>query len=376
MWKAGAWVCSVLVFALLSAPSLACEWSYLIWIPRSPTADPLYRFLKGTKVGYIDGTGRVVIPAILPSGGEFHDGLLEIGVYDGVYVDKFGKKVIDEGLYRGWSFSEGLAVAAKEDKGKWGYINTKGEWAIPPRFGWSRADYVSSFEGGFASIEVAGRYGYIDHSGDFVIPPKLYLGDSFHEGFARVVAEGPCLYADLESGCPDVRELPPDVALDSLHPCKFAFIDARGQIISKNRFDGAKSFSQGLAPVKVGKLWGYIDQTGKVVIAPKYTEEEGFSDGLARVSLAGHFGYIDQHGTVVIPAQFDYAESFAEGAAVVGNGKSVYWYIDRTGKEVFNDRFAAASPFFKGLAHVRRLTKTPQFAYIDHTGKPIFAYTP
>jgi WG repeat protein len=92
--------------------------------------------------------------------------------------------------------------------------------------------------------------------------------------------------------------------------------------------------------------------------------------------LAGHFGYIDQHGAIVIRAQFEYAESFAEGVAVAGNGSSVFWYIDRTGKEIFDNRFTAASPFFKGLAHVQRLTKTPQFAYIDRTGKTIFAYTP
>ena len=47
------------------------------------------------------------------------------------------KKAIDRRLYRGWDFSEGLAVAMEKDGGKWGYINTKGELAISPRFAWS-----------------------------------------------------------------------------------------------------------------------------------------------------------------------------------------------------------------------------------------------
>jgi hypothetical protein len=52
-------------------------------------------------------------------------------------VDVTWKKAIDRRLYRGWDFSEGLAVAMEKDGGKWGYINTKGELAISPRFAWS-----------------------------------------------------------------------------------------------------------------------------------------------------------------------------------------------------------------------------------------------
>jgi WG repeat protein len=268
MRKAAACLCYILLCALLSASSFACEWDYLIWIPRSPNADPLYRFLKGQKSEYIDKTGKVVIPATLPhfrnnSGEEFHDGLLEMGVSDGIYLNTLGKKVIDKGLYRGWDFSDGLAAAVKGENGKWGYINTKGDWAITPRFAWSTMDYVSAFENGFASIEIAGKYGYIDHSGEFTISPKFYLADSFHEGFARVVAEGPCLYTDRESPCADFRVLPPGTATpDSLPQCKLTFIDTKGRIISENRFDDAKPFSEGMAPVRIGELWGYIDKLG------------------------------------------------------------------------------------------------------------------
>ena len=159
---------------MIALPSSTCEWDYPIWIPRSATADPLYRFTKDHKAGYIDQTGKVAVPPVISflggnGGGEFHDGLLEIGVFDGVYVDTSGKKVIDKGLFRGWDFSEGLAVAMKKDGGTWGYINTKGEFAISPRFASSRMDYVWSFEGGFAKVEVAGKFGYIDHTGEFAI---------------------------------------------------------------------------------------------------------------------------------------------------------------------------------------------------------------
>jgi hypothetical protein len=387
-------VVSALVLLLIVSSSLGCDWDYLIWIPRSPTADPMYRFARNGKTGYIDQTGKVVIaPTILEAGGnygrEFHDGLVEIGFNDGVYLDMHGKKVIHEGLYRGWDFSEGLAVAMKKDGGKWGYINTRGEFAISPRFASASNDYVSSFEGGFARIEVAGKFGFIDHTGNFVIPPKFLDSDSFHEGMARVIVEGPCIYSRIreESPCGDLGVAPQGTkAQEFLPPCKYTFIDTSGNVISDVRYDYASRFAEGLAPVRVGKLWGYINKKGEVAIAPRFENASPFSDGLGLVTENGLFGYIDRAGAYAITPQFKYAESFAEGRAVVSDDidDSKYWYIDTAGHPAFEGEFFRASSFFKGLAHVEFLADvrgtesdgSGTFAYINVAGKPVFSYRP
>jgi hypothetical protein len=151
----------------------------------------LYRFVKNGKAGYIDGSGRVVIPPRLKSygnyGSEFHDGRPEITVSDGRYVDRTGKLVIDTGLFRGWDFSEGLAVAMRKGENLWGYIDTSGEFAISARFASSPNDYVYPFSDGLAMIEAKGKFGYIDRAGDFVIEPKFLDGANFSDGLARVV---------------------------------------------------------------------------------------------------------------------------------------------------------------------------------------------
>ena len=74
-------LCITFVLLLAASPSPTCEYSPLIGIP-SATADPLYKFTKGDKAGYIDQTGKVVIAlaGALSGGGEFHDGLVQIGV--------------------------------------------------------------------------------------------------------------------------------------------------------------------------------------------------------------------------------------------------------------------------------------------------------
>jgi len=364
-----------------------CSSDHLIWIQRSPSADPLYRFIKGDKFGYIDSTGKVVIPPTFRylggnHGAEFHDGLLEIAVSDGVYVDKSGKKVIDKGFHRGWDFSEGLAVANRKEERKWGYIDTTGEFAISPRFDWSPNDYVWPFQDGYAKIKVAGKFGYIDRSGEFVIPPKFLEAESFRNGMARVIVDGPCVYFNSEGPCSDTISLPGTGPASQA--CKQTFIDKSGRIITDQRYDDTRDFAEGLAPVKVGSFWGYIDEKGMMVIPPRFDKAAPFADGLALVSENDKYGFIDHAGAYVARPSWAYAESFSEGRAVVGD-RYRYWYIDHDGGSPIPGKFARASSFFKGLAHVMLLPGDPgtdesaqrgTFAYIDTNGKRVFVYSP
>ena len=383
----------ICLVALLVASAPACESDYPIWIPRSPRADALYRFRRGNRIGYIDQQGKVVIPPTIRwygfnTGDEFHDGLLHVGAAEPVYVNMTGKKISYKNLYSAWDFTEGLAAAKKQEGGFWGYIDTKGDFAISPRFASGPDDYVWAFSDGLALIKTNARFGFIDHSGEFVIPPTLLDADSFHEGYARVVAEGPCVYASGIPTCPDVRT--PGLSRkeqqssgDKLPNCKVTFIDKSGRVISDKRYDDANYFSEGLAPVRVGGKWGYIDRTGELVIGARFDRAEPFSGGVGLVMENGLYGFIDKGGIYVIPPRFEWAEGFAEGYAVVGidgyNGP--VWYIDHRGNPVFDRKFAAASSFFKGLAHVKLLSGTEgdrkeHFEYLNRDGRTVFAYTP
>lgn len=43
-----------------------------------------------------------------------------------------------------------------------------------------------------------------------------------------------------------------------LPPCQFTFVDKTGAQITTERYDYARDFSEGLAPVRVGGKWGYV----------------------------------------------------------------------------------------------------------------------
>jgi hypothetical protein len=272
---------------------------------------------------------------------------------------------------------------------RWGYLDRSGEFIISPRFATYPKGYVSSFSEGLAMVEVAGKHGYIDRTGDFVIQPRFLFGTAFREGMAWVILKGPCAYFG-PGPCPDFRMLGQKGRRGG-PACKFALIDKSGSIITRERYDHAKDFSEGLAPVRVKEKWGYIDKAGRMVIAPKFAEAEPFSDGLARVNQGNLFGYIDSSGAFVIPPQFKRADDFSDGLAAVGDWNreglryGEFYYINKKGEQAIPEKFALASHFFQGLAHVRLIANPKQtggdrrtakgtFAYIDTSGKRIFVY--
>lgn len=88
-----------------------------------------------------------------------------------------------------------------------------------------------------------------------------------------------------------------------------------------------------LIPYRKGDKWGFYNKDKKIVIPIKYDYAKPFSEGLAPVKLNGKWGFIDKEGKEVIPLKYDCAWCFRKGLAYVElNGK--YGYIDKEGKEV------------------------------------------
>ncbi|QZY57530.1 WG repeat-containing protein [Crassaminicella profunda] len=47
---------------------------------------------------------------------------------------------------------------------------------------------------------------------------------------------------------------------------KYGFINKEGKLIIKAEYDKVRSFSEGLAPVKINGRWGYIDKNGEKIL--------------------------------------------------------------------------------------------------------------
>jgi hypothetical protein len=288
----------------------------------------------GLKWGFIDKTGKEVIPLKYDSAKWFSEGLakVELGGKRG-FIDKTGKEVIPLKYYVAMWFSEGLAKA--ELGGKVGFIDKTGKEVIPLKYDYDTGD----FSEGLAKVELGGKYGFIDKTGKEVIPLKYDYVTWFSEGLATVKLGG-----------------------------KWGFIDKTGKEVIPLKYDYADNFSEGLACVRLVDKVGFIDKTGKEVIPSKYDSVGNFSEGLADVKLGGKYGFIDKTGKEVIPLKYDHAEIFSEGLAKVRLGFK--WgqvgFIDKTGKEVIPLKYDYAGSFSEGLASVKLGFK---WGFIDKTGK-------
>ena len=341
-----------------------------------PNESPkLYPVLVRGKTGFIDNTGKLVIPA-----------KFEYGIFTGA-----GSGIFSDGMARIKSY-HGNSPKTAYPIYRHGYMDTTGKVVIPPQY-----EEAEAFSEGLAAVKVStwregyqttqDRYGYIDKTGRMALPARFYVAGSFSEGLANVCEEGVgCGYIDRTgrmvlavpfTGLGEFRE---GVASALTHAGRMVFIDRTGRLAFEYPYvtNGYDRFSDGLLPVSVDRKVGFIDKTGRMIIEPQFDSAYPFSDGMARVMVGGKDGYVDKTGRVVIEPQYSLAGEFSEGLAPVEiNGR--WGYIDKAGKVVIKPRFDSAGEFVEGIAPVMTgavHADVPQTGakngYIDRAGKYVW----
>jgi hypothetical protein len=205
--------------------------------------------MRGGKWGFIDKTGRLVIP-------------LKFGYVDkSAYIDKKGKVVLTPEyksddpkrfVSSANSFSEELARIDTSGRhsgystGYVGFIDKTGKFAIEPRL-----DGAGDFSEGLAAVLVGKKWGYMDRTGRIVVRPQFEEARKFSEGLAAVRTGE-----------------------------HWSYIEKRGKVVITGRFNEAKAFKGGLALMHEGGefertldgpaywsggAWFYINQKGEKV---------------------------------------------------------------------------------------------------------------
>lgn len=284
------------------------------WKEARSFSEGLAAVKNNNKWGFIDKTGKIILPCIWTQAGSFCEGLAfvadEIG-HKG-YIDKTGKIIVK------------LPVS------EYSYNNTY------------------DFHEGLACIKKDGKYGFIDRNGNVVIPCVWDDASYFSEGIAPV--------KDGETK-------------------KWGYIDKTGSCVIECKWNNeAHPFSDGLGLVRHNGTFYYIDKTGSEVLKMyNYKYSGRFCDGLAWVENE-HFneGFIDKSGNEVIPCQGKYSyRSFREGLAAF-YGTYDWGFIDKSGNVVFSKKghLKGVLSFSEGLAVVRDRDVDRCF-FVDKTGKVI-----
>ncbi|MEP7355078.1 MAG: WG repeat-containing protein [Acidobacteriota bacterium] len=135
-------------------------------------------FSRDGKMGFIDKSGKLVIPARFAEANDFAEGMAAVRVEEGVdskfgYLDQTGAFAIMPQFNQAYAFSEGLAAVeiggtAVDHQllgATWGFIDKAGEFRIPATFAYA----YTFIKGRALVVNKPGENGrFINHSGDFV----------------------------------------------------------------------------------------------------------------------------------------------------------------------------------------------------------------
>jgi len=217
-----------------------------------------------SKYGFIDATGKEVIPVIYNSVSMQGD-IIRAELVDAKmirryeYFNKTGQQ-----FSRMYDVKEGLRGV--QLNGKWGFIDKNGNEVIPLKY-----EGAESFSEGLAVVKFKGKWGVVDRNDLQVVPFKYDIAFSFFKGLARVRLNG-----------------------------KQGLIDITGKEVIPCKYDEVPdNFYGEIVRVKLNGKYGYVNKNGKEIAPCKYDEVPHMFDGdIVKVKLGGKFDRIELTGNL------------------------------------------------------------------------------
>ncbi|MBU1109607.1 MAG: WG repeat-containing protein [Candidatus Riflebacteria bacterium] len=307
-----------------------------------------------------------------------------------------------------------LVQGKKEQNYKYGYIDIRGNFAIPCQY-----DSCEDFNGDYAKVGGYGKFVFINRDGKPIHEGTFSDANNFNNGLAPVKSDSKGLWGYIgENGelvIPAKFEKAGEFsdglayAIDPKTK-KMGFIDVKGDWVIEPEFSAESgAFENGVAVLKGNRGPSLlIDKQGKELKKFSYAWVNQLSSGYARycVQVDGNarVGYLDSKGEIAIPAKFSDCHNFVGDAATaldpetqkwglidrkgewivapeiggVGPGylsegliawkrNDLYGFLDEKGNEVIKPLFKSAEAFKCGISFVS--TGKSTFGFIDKTGK-------
>jgi hypothetical protein len=271
-----------------------------------------------------------------------------IPLFDGetyLYFNSRGETVIKPvvNVMETSMFYEGLALAGlrTDDGRRYGFLNGKGELAIPAKY-----LHATVFREGLAWVVEPNRTpAAIDKRGEIVFTMSdAEEVNCFHEGlavFSRKNPEGNTLYG---------------------------FVDKKGKVVIEPVYRLALDFSNGLAPVMLNEKMGYINRKGEMEIPEQFAVAAPFNaSGYARVmSSEDHYGVIDRKGVYVLNPT--YKVLLIDGTHFLVEENEKHGVMDKSGKFIIPPDFKMLMPFF-GEPFTTASLDGKRYGIVDRKGK-------
>ncbi|MGG1676283.1 WG repeat-containing protein [Neobacillus sp. NRS-1170] len=243
-------------------------------------------------------------------------------------------------------------AAIKEVGGnKWGYINEKGKFILPPIYE-NAGDFQDN---GLAIVRVMNHAGVINSSGYFIVKPKYDTINPFsegratvidHQGFKVIDESGKEITSRAYSYIGDYKEsraLMADYTKEGWY--RYGYLNKRGKEVIPLTYEAASDFTDGRAVVKTNRgRFALIDLTGKEVNSYPFYFVGNYGQRMMAFQVRANekCGYIDEQGKITIEPKFSGAQSFINNRAIVNvseDYKDHYGLIDQTGSFIIKPNY-------------------------------------
>jgi len=284
------------------------------------------------------------------------------------YYDYHGNIIFSEEVAMGGDFYEGLAAVKKD--GKWGFIDTTGNWVISPIFDRGYPSYlkhdckymtenygVGYFQEGKAHIESHRQWGYINRKGNWIIEPQFKKCLPFYEGVAAVVKNKKLGYIDTTGNW---------VIEPFLDYSQITYSDYKWKSISENH-----NCSEGIIACKINNKWGYKTIDGQDLTTFDYTFVSRFKNGIGIVFKNTFKGIINKDGKLILDCEWEgISIGYKEKWIIAFDGVKYHLY-DFKGKKNTENLFDKAKYFINGYASLK---KDGQWGMLDQKGNTIISF--
>lgn len=244
---------------------------------------------KNIKFGYMDKMGKIIIPPIYQTAGDFSEGKAYVSseTFNG-FIDITGKKLFEiKGMIdRNLEFVDGMLMTTDTDNNQYLFYNSEGKVVL--KISMDKYWRLSNFHEGLAYFEhydnindCIDRKGFIDKNGIEVLNLTEYkIINSFSEGLAAVSKDGN----------------------------KFGFINTQGEIVIPCQYEGYSTegdmlefndFHDGVCLVQTQNI--YINKKNEIVLRVKEGVNcSDMSQGLALVNEYNSGTNISTYGIVTL----------------------------------------------------------------------------
>ena len=329
---------------------------------------------RSGKLGYVTEGGREVIPCVYDNIGPFLSGKAKVSRF-GKYgiIDRNGNELV-KCLYSaiGPSNTDGLAWVMLG--GMHGLVNTGNGQAVLPcaiseayvydgqeqhNVDFDSAPVISSY--GVVYVKDQSQWGLINGEAKTVVRCSYDFISMFDNGLAWTM-NGSKYGVIAQDGT-------------ERQPCRFDAVEYRDANGVATKFDGSAlqvDFHNHMAYVKSHGKTGIMKPDATMLVEPMYDSIELPRDSMFRVSLGGRYGYLDSNGKVAITCMYPSATDFSEDLAAVKKpgDEERFYFIDKTGKEVFKKKADRVGMFSDGKCQVWILKKNKTY-FIDKEGKKV-----